>query len=118
MHSIFFIVNKFTNFYITFIEDKSNIKLKRRVVVADDNICKKFGNYKSLFDSYSHFCSTTSAACNGDGPVMGIDTTDPDRPYWYIFGWFLRAQECFYLPQVFTKIVPLMGWIQDIMENN
>lgn len=46
---------------------------------------------------------------------MGIDTSDPDHPYWYIFGFYVYAEGCKRTPKIFNKIIPFMKWIQDLM---
>lgn len=48
---------------------------------------------------------------------MGIDMTDPDKPYhWYIMGLFDKVDICFSSPQIFTKMD--MDWIEETMINN
>lgn len=85
--------------------------------MANDSFCQNYPRYKH-YDPYLHFCSTTSAVCNGDNPLMGIDMSDPAKPYWYIIGLFDEVHICFSSPQVFTKIIPAMDWIEEILINN
>lgn len=54
---------------------------------------------------------------------MGIDTNDPDNPFWYIFGVISHIDEedkdlCSAAGlRIGTKIVPYLDWILDKMEN-
>lgn len=100
------------------LERKPNIKWKPRVSVADNQFCKNYSGYNKFYDADIHFCSTTSSSCRGDNPVMGIDMTDPDKPYWYVFGLFHYVKRCFNSPQTFTKIIPIMDWIENIINSN
>lgn len=83
-----------------------------------DTICTNFSDYHEFYDSHLHFCSATSMACSGDNPVMAIDSSNTDKPYWYIIGLFHYVEKCFSTPQIFTKIIPIMDWIQDIISSN
>lgn len=91
------------------------MKLKKAVLVDADDVCENFFFYRNKYERSTHFCSSSSKACAGDGPVMGIDITDPDNPYWYIFGFYTYTHDCSSAPKVFTKVVPYMKWIKDHM---
>lgn len=88
------------------------MKLKKDLVIASDDVCQKFGLYAGKYNNGTHFCSTRTLACTGDGPVMGIDGRNPDKPYWYLFGLFTNGKECFDdTPKLGTKVVPYLSWI-------
>lgn len=102
-----------------------DIRQKQTVVVWPDKLCQN--NIQLQFDSYTHFCSK-SEACFGDIPVMGIDTYDPDKPFWYIVGVISHVEEtntkyknsyrCSTAGlRIGTKILPYLDWILDKMEN-
>lgn len=101
--------------YIFFSDEVSEIKLKRVVTVEPDEICQNHFFYRTRYEPSTQFCSNSTKACVGDGPVMGIDTTDPDNPYWYIFGIFLYTQDCKTAPRMFTKVLPYTKWIEENM---
>lgn len=83
--------------------------------MSRDDVCENFIVYRRKYESSTQFCSNSSAACTGDGPVMAIDTTDPDNPHWYVVGFFLYAHQCDGGPKIFTKVAPYMDWILENM---
>lgn len=94
----------------------SKIKRKQSVRIDPDKICEQYKFYRSRYESSTHFCSNSSVSL-GFGPVMGIDATNPDKPYWYLFGFFLFSYDSGHPPHMYTKISPYMKWIQENMND-
>lgn len=97
--------------------EKSNIKLKRAVIIDRDEMCENFPDdiYRMNYNRSIHFCSNITNTCAGDGPVMGIDTIDSNNPFWYIFGFFLYSKGCAGTPRIFIKVLPHIQWIHEKM---
>lgn len=86
--------------------------MKKSLVIAPDEVCAQDELYKGKYHNRTHFCTTRTNACSGDGPVMGIDGRKPEQPYWYLFGVFTNGKSCFDgEPKLGTKVVPYLSWI-------
>lgn len=96
----------------------SDVKLARRFVVDPDEICEKYYAYRNKYDRSIHFCVDNSMApCKFDGPIMGIDNSDPDTPYWYLFGVFgVGPSDCVEYPKLNMQIYFELSWIKSVIE--
>lgn len=77
-------------------------------VTDNDTICESIKGYFN-YDPYYHTCVNDKKVSLNYGPIMGIDVSDPEKPFWYIFGFFNRKIED--LPLVISKVVPNLDWI-------
>lgn len=92
--------------------------MARKAVVDPDEICENYYAYRHKYDRTIHFCVNKSMApCEHDGPIMGIDNSDPDTPYWYLFGFTVVApKNCVAFPKLNTQIMFEVPWIKSVIQ--
>lgn len=97
----------------------SDVLLARSMVVDPDEICVNYFEYRYQYDRNAHFCvNKTIAPCEYDGPIVGIDTSNPDKPYWYLFGIFVTGPEnCVQYPKLNAQIFPELNWILTVVRD-
>lgn len=74
--------------------------------VTDTNKVCEFVKY---FDSYYHVCVRNTDIPSEYGPIMGVDASDQDKPFWYIFGFFDVYRNG--RPRLGTKVGSYLDWI-------
>lgn len=99
-------------------ETRSDVKLKKVLSVDRDEICE--GVLVNDYNRSTAFCThRNEVPCIGDGPVMGIDAYDVDKPYWYVVGFYsygpIACNRFENRPKVMVKIVPFLDWINNII---
>lgn len=96
-------------FYIYICVDSSNIKLARRMVIDQHELCEHITtDYE--YDRSVHLCVNESMApCKNDVSVMAVDRSIPDKPFWYLFGIVLSAPlDCVDTPKIIWPLLPTL----------
>lgn len=101
-----------TNYFCLFAA-RSEVKLVRKIVIDQNEICEDDYRYRNKYDRIFHVCVNSSAApCEYDSPIMAIDTSSPDNRYWYLFGVFTYGPpHCNSFPKINTQVFPELKWI-------
>lgn len=86
----------------------------KTVVIDRDEVCQDERRFLAYYDPFRHFCVNSTSVKYGDGPIMGVDISDPDRPFYYIFGFFNII--LIDRPSLGTKMSPYVHWLLRTMK--
>lgn len=79
-------------------------KTFKKFITDTNKVCEFVKNY----DPYYHLCVNNTVVSQKYGPIMSVDTSNRDKPFWFIYGFFIRRDS---RPRIGTKVGPYLDWI-------